>query len=317
MLKGSIRVVCRIRPQLGSEASSEGGEAAISLSKGGVVEATSVGSGISKRAKSDAFTFSHTFGPDSKQEDMFTEISSLIDSALDGYHACIFAYGQTGSGKTYTMDGTPDQPGINTRSFQLLFEEIAKRSAHCAYSVKASMVEIYNEKLRDLLRESGGGSAAGGGGAAAAAGGVFIDHTDMDIRSGSHGMEIAGAIVKEIRTWSALNSTQTLLIAAVMTALHVASGLLRMWPQKLTASDPHTRNHTMHFQTLYARARWPNTHALHHLFTGTHAHARSYAHTTYTQAPHMTCRRFSALGAPTARSRPRRATPFRAALTAC
>ncbi len=45
----------------------------------------------------------------------------LIQSSLDGYNVCIFAYGQTGSGKTYTMQGTPEQPGIVPRAIEELY----------------------------------------------------------------------------------------------------------------------------------------------------------------------------------------------------
>ena len=65
------------------------------------------------------------------------------------------AYGQTGSGKTYTMIGSENNPGIAPRAFQRLFQLMdAGRSRH---SVQASayMMELYNDKLIDLLRPTG------------------------------------------------------------------------------------------------------------------------------------------------------------------
>lgn len=194
MLKGSIRVICRIRPRLGAELETE--TEAIQLDATGRVSAASVSDSVGgKRGKMDHFHFSHTFGPSASQADVFTEVSSLVESALDGYHACIFAYGQTGSGKTHTMEGNSEQPGINVRAFEMLFEEIHKRSTHCEYGVRASMVEIYNEKLRDLLREPADGPIGESGryamdpvAAAAAA------DAALQIRSGKNGMEIDGAI---------------------------------------------------------------------------------------------------------------------------
>ena len=58
------------------------------------------------------FEFEQVFKPESTQDQVFTEVSDLVLSVLDGYNTCIFAYGQTGSGKTYTMNGTPENPGV-------------------------------------------------------------------------------------------------------------------------------------------------------------------------------------------------------------
>jgi hypothetical protein len=49
---------------------------------------------------------------------VFDEVSEMVQSALDGYHVCLFSYGQTGAGKTYTMSGgnTPEQQGLMPRA---------------------------------------------------------------------------------------------------------------------------------------------------------------------------------------------------------
>ena len=79
-------------------------------------------------------------------------MQGLVTSVLDGYSACIFAYGQTGSGKTYTMEGldTQESLGVIPRTFVALSEEMTTRKA-CSFTCRISMVEIYNEKIYDLL----------------------------------------------------------------------------------------------------------------------------------------------------------------------
>uniref|UniRef100_A0A671SN01 Kinesin-like protein KIF13B n=1 Tax=Sinocyclocheilus anshuiensis TaxID=1608454 RepID=A0A671SN01_9TELE len=81
---------------------------------------------------------------------------SLLDSAFQGYNACIFAYGQTGSGKSYTMMGTAEQPGLIPRLCSSLFERtIQEQREGESFTVEVSYMEIYNEKVRDLLDPKG------------------------------------------------------------------------------------------------------------------------------------------------------------------
>ncbi|XP_052390788.1 kinesin-like protein KIF13B isoform X4 [Carassius gibelio] len=81
---------------------------------------------------------------------------SLLDSAFQGYNACIFAYGQTGSGKSYTMMGTAEQPGLIPRLCSSLFQRTVQvlREGE-SFTVEVSYMEIYNEKVRDLLDPKG------------------------------------------------------------------------------------------------------------------------------------------------------------------
>ncbi|XP_032121264.1 kinesin-like protein KIF13B isoform X3 [Sapajus apella] len=81
---------------------------------------------------------------------------NILQNAFDGYNACIFAYGQTGSGKSYTMMGTADQPGLIPRLCSGLFERTQKEeNEEQSFKVEVSYMEIYNEKVRDLLDPKG------------------------------------------------------------------------------------------------------------------------------------------------------------------
>uniref|UniRef100_A0A8C5MA86 Kinesin family member 13B n=1 Tax=Leptobrachium leishanense TaxID=445787 RepID=A0A8C5MA86_9ANUR len=80
----------------------------------------------------------------------------ILQNAFQGYNACIFAYGQTGSGKSYTMMGSVDQPGIIPRLCSTLFERTqAAENDELSFKVEVSFMEIYNEKVRDLLDPKG------------------------------------------------------------------------------------------------------------------------------------------------------------------
>lgn len=74
---------------------------------------------------------------------------------LDGFNGTIFAYGQTSSGKTHTMQG-PDiedleMQGIIPRMVRTVFARIATAGEQMEFTVKISMIEIYMERIRDLL----------------------------------------------------------------------------------------------------------------------------------------------------------------------
>ncbi|XP_018605923.1 kinesin-like protein KIF13A isoform X3 [Scleropages formosus] len=80
----------------------------------------------------------------------------ILDNAFQGYNACIFAYGQTGSGKSFSMMGSGDQPGLIPRLCCSLFERVSKHGSDTlSFKVEVSYMEIYNEKVRDLLDPKG------------------------------------------------------------------------------------------------------------------------------------------------------------------
>lgn len=73
---------------------------------------------------------------------------------MDGFNVCVFAYGQTGTGKTFTMEGTPERRGVNYRTLEELFRISEQRDGDMKYEIFVSVLEVYNEKIRDLLVEN-------------------------------------------------------------------------------------------------------------------------------------------------------------------
>ncbi|KAE8728554.1 Kinesin-1 [Hibiscus syriacus] len=150
-LKGNIRVFCRVRPLLPDDGAAE----CVSVSYPTSTESLGRGIDLIQNGQKYPFTFDKVFNPEASQQDVFVEISQLVQSALDGYKVCIFAYGQTGSGKTYTMIGRPEAPeqkGLIPRSLEQIFQSSQSlQEQGWKYKMQASMLEIYNETIRDLL----------------------------------------------------------------------------------------------------------------------------------------------------------------------
>lgn len=83
--------------------------------------------------------------------DVFADASPMVASVLDGFNVCIFAYGQTGTGKTFTMEGSEQNRGVNYRTLEQLFKIAQERKETFTYSISVSVLEVYNEQIRDLL----------------------------------------------------------------------------------------------------------------------------------------------------------------------
>ncbi|KAF3333764.1 kinesin motor protein [Carex littledalei] len=85
---------------------------------------------------------------------VYADASPLVTSVLDGYNVCIFAYGQTGTGKTFTMEGTERKRGVNYRTLEELFKIAEERKETVSYDISVSVLEVYNEQIRDLLNSN-------------------------------------------------------------------------------------------------------------------------------------------------------------------
>ncbi|KAL9124687.1 MAG: hypothetical protein Q9217_006006 [Psora testacea] len=153
-LKGNIRVFCRVRPSLDCDPVETAARISYPDFKSdskevevmGQEEKSSLGNITTKK---HAFTFDRVFSPTSQNEDVFGEISQLVQSALDGYNVCIFCYGQTGSGKTFTMSSTD---GMIPRAVHQIYNTAKSlEEKGWKYSMEGSFIEVYNENLNDLL----------------------------------------------------------------------------------------------------------------------------------------------------------------------
>ncbi|GIY38969.1 kinesin-like protein KIF13A [Caerostris extrusa] len=116
----------------------------------------------SKQPKSFAFdqcfwSFNENHQHYASQETVFNSLGAdILDNAFQGYNACILAYGQTGEvGKSFTMMGSEDNKGLIPRLCDALFERIIASGSQSDYKVEVSYMEIYNEKVHDLLDPKG------------------------------------------------------------------------------------------------------------------------------------------------------------------
>ncbi|KAG1468354.1 hypothetical protein G6F56_003878 [Rhizopus delemar] len=113
-----------------------------------------------------AFTFDKSYWSFDKKDinyaDQATVYSDLgvdlLNHAFDGYNCCIFAYGQTGAGKSYSMMGYGEEKGIIPMTCSELFDRISGSHDNLTYRVEVSYIEIYNEKVHDLLNPKNKGN---------------------------------------------------------------------------------------------------------------------------------------------------------------
>ena len=153
--KSSITVAIRVRPlnQIELEVTSVEG---IKIVNSNSLIVSSDPNSVNKKTnliKEHQFFFDYVFGPSSTQEEVYQNTAQkLLPGIIEGYNATVFAYGATGSGKTYTMLGTIKKEGIMTRSITDLFK-LLNSEKNKEFKMEVSYIEIYNEIIRDLLKE--------------------------------------------------------------------------------------------------------------------------------------------------------------------
>ncbi|PVF98921.1 kinesin-domain-containing protein [Serendipita vermifera] len=153
-MSNNIKVICRFRPPNALEL-REGGDIVVSFDdsyKTVQLRSAQLSSGPEK----DGFNFDRVFPMNTKQQEIFDYgVKGIVKDVLDGYNGTVFAYGQTGSGKTFTMMGSDidddNLKGIIPRITEQIFTSIVESDANFEYLVKVSYMEIYLERIRDLL----------------------------------------------------------------------------------------------------------------------------------------------------------------------
>lgn len=121
----------------------------------------------SDKEKIFAFDFSYdSFTPEGEpnhasQETVWNDIGvGVLNNAWLGFNVSLFAYGQTGAGKSHSMMGYPGAEGIVPKACKEIFKRIEENEdGDLTYEVQASMLEIYNEKVRDLFNPKSGGAS--------------------------------------------------------------------------------------------------------------------------------------------------------------
>ncbi|XP_051875000.1 kinesin-like protein KIF1A isoform X14 [Pristis pectinata] len=158
MAGASVKVAVRVRPFNSREISRES-KCIIQMSG----NTTTIVNPKQPKEAPKSFNFdysywSHTTPADinyASQQQVYRDIGEeMLQHAFEGYNVCIFAYGQTGAGKSYTMMGKQEkeQQGIIPQLCEDLFARINdSANANLSYSVEVSYMEIYCERVRDLL----------------------------------------------------------------------------------------------------------------------------------------------------------------------
>ncbi|KAI7905643.1 uncharacterized protein BX663DRAFT_500459 [Cokeromyces recurvatus] len=167
MSGGNIKVVVRCRP-LNSRELARGATCLIRMEGNQTIITKPAGQKTNQDAEdTKSFTFDKSYWSANKSDPHYADQNTvyndlgedLLNHAFDGYNCCIFAYGQTGAGKSYSMMGYGDDKGITPKTCCELFNRITDNTdPNLTYRVEVSYIEIYNEKVRDLLNPKNKGN---------------------------------------------------------------------------------------------------------------------------------------------------------------
>lgn len=144
-MKGNVLVSVRVRPDAANDGSKPDGEWMVDGRR----------SLISYRGREGGdYRYDNVFSPHDNNSRVYDNAAKrLVRRVMEGYHGTVFAYGMTGTGKTFSMQGTATSPGVIPLAITDIFSYIRENPAR-EFLLRVSYLEIYNEKIYDLLSQS-------------------------------------------------------------------------------------------------------------------------------------------------------------------
>lgn len=140
-----VKVFLRVRPILNDESHAD-----FNVEENVVIARPQSKEGTSQNYAERKYTFTKIFGEKSYQDDIFVDVAMpMLKQFVRGHDALIFAYGATSAGKTFTVRGSEDDPGLIPRITKAILG--MEKPADFERGLYVSCVEIYNERIQDLL----------------------------------------------------------------------------------------------------------------------------------------------------------------------
>eukprot|EP00835_Amoeboradix_gromovi_P002759 NODE_163_length_16507_cov_1.031814.p1 type:complete len:839 gc:universal NODE_163_length_16507_cov_1.031814:902-3418(+) len=142
----NVKVICRFRPPNSREKEENATIIVDFPSDVSVV--------YDSNDQKQTFNFDKVFPMSTKQHEIYDECHETVEDLFSGYNGTIFVYGQTGAGKSFTMSGVQNDihlKGLIPRLIERVFDKILESSEDMEFTVGCSFLEIYCEKIKDLL----------------------------------------------------------------------------------------------------------------------------------------------------------------------
>lgn len=184
----NIRVAVRVRPL--NKDKEAGCERCVDVDQESRSISITVKGPVS--AQPQSFFFDCVFPESTTNNELYNEIGApILDAAFNSYNGTIFAYGQTGAGKTFSMSGVSGMPGIvplmNAELFKRVSHTVANAVQPVEFLIQASYLEIYMEKIRDLLNPAPPGELRVREGKE----GIYVDNlSKITVKSASEVLEL-------------------------------------------------------------------------------------------------------------------------------